>query len=135
MGSSRYDHMPGIRLQQCPFWTCTVVRFYFATFSKRGLQKTDNVQRFYMIINWIKKILYNISEEASLRRKMDIRGKAIPISIEDCRLNNFCEKNPFKPLSLEEIDAELEESRECYKRGEGEDFDDALNEISAKYGL
>lgn len=49
--------------------------------------------------------------------------------------NNFCEENPFKPLSSEEIYAELEESRECYKRGEGENFDDALDEISAKYGL
>lgn len=27
-------------LQLCPFWTCKVVHFYFATFSKRGLQKT-----------------------------------------------------------------------------------------------
>ena len=27
-------------LQLCPFWTCKVVRFYFATFSKRVLQKT-----------------------------------------------------------------------------------------------
>ena len=30
----------GVRLQYCPFWTCKVVHFCFATFSKRGLQKT-----------------------------------------------------------------------------------------------
>ena len=31
----------------------------------------------------IKKIIYSLSEKISLRRKMDIRGKATPISIED----------------------------------------------------
>ena len=30
----------GARLQHCPFWTCKVVHFCVATFSKRGLQKT-----------------------------------------------------------------------------------------------
>ncbi|MCR4908533.1 MAG: hypothetical protein K5985_06845 [Lachnospiraceae bacterium] len=49
--------------------------------------------------------------------------------------DNFCEKNPYKPLSSNEIYAELAESRECYLRGEGEDFDNALDEISTKYGL
>ncbi len=49
--------------------------------------------------------------------------------------SNYCGGNPFKPLSAEEIYAELEESRECYARGEYEDFDDALEEISTKYGI
>lgn len=48
---------------------------------------------------------------------------------------NFCEGNPFKPKSADEIYAELAESRACYERGEYEDFDDALDEISRKYGL
>ena len=49
--------------------------------------------------------------------------------------SNYCDQNPFKPLSAEEIYSELEESRECYERGEYEDFDDALDGISAKYGI
>lgn len=48
---------------------------------------------------------------------------------------NFCRDNPYQPLSKEEILSELEESRECYGRGEGEDFDKALDEIGVKYGL
>ena len=50
-------------------------------------------------------------------------------------LMNFCEKNPYRPLSKHEIIAELAESRDCYLRGEGEDFERALNEIGVKYGL
>ena len=48
---------------------------------------------------------------------------------------NFCRDNPYKPLGREEILSELAESRECYDRGEGEDFDKALDEIGVKYGL
>lgn len=48
---------------------------------------------------------------------------------------NYCEDSPFKPLSAKEIYAELSESRECYSRGEYEDFDDALDDISFKYGI
>ncbi len=43
--------------------------------------------------------------------------------------------NPFKPVSKEEIYAELEESRACFERGEYMDFDDAIDEIRSKYGL
>lgn len=50
-------------------------------------------------------------------------------------LVNFCGNNPYKPLSEKEILSELAESRACYDRGEGEDFDKALDEIGAKYGL
>ena len=50
-------------------------------------------------------------------------------------LRNFCTNNPFKPLSAGEIASELAQARECYENGEGEDFDDAVEEISAKYGL
>lgn len=39
-----------------------------------------------MIKKWIKELIYEISEKASLRRKMDIRGKATPISIENYHL-------------------------------------------------
>lgn len=48
---------------------------------------------------------------------------------------NFCMESPLKPLSAEEICAELAESRACYERGECQDFDDALDEISEKYDL
>jgi len=48
---------------------------------------------------------------------------------------HFCNGNPFKPKSAEEIYSELAESRVCYERGEYEDFDDALDDISKKYGL
>lgn len=50
-------------------------------------------------------------------------------------LRNFCAQNPYKPLSANEILMELAEARASYDRGEGEDFDNALTEISAKYGL
>ena len=50
-------------------------------------------------------------------------------------LMNFCTNNPFKPLSAKEIESELAQARECYENGEGEDFDDAVDEISVKYGL
>lgn len=48
---------------------------------------------------------------------------------------NFCENNPYSPLSENEILAELAKSRICYDNGEGEGFDKALDEIGAKYGL
>lgn len=48
---------------------------------------------------------------------------------------HFCNGNPFKPKSADEIYAELTEARACYERGEYDDFDDALDEISDKYGI
>ena len=50
-------------------------------------------------------------------------------------LLNFCGNNPYKPVSEGEILSELAESRACYDRGEGEDFDKAFDEIGAKYSL
>lgn len=50
-------------------------------------------------------------------------------------LMNFCEDNPYRPLSINEIDEELTESRACYLCGEGKDFDEAIDEIALKYGL
>lgn len=50
-------------------------------------------------------------------------------------VTNFCVANPFKPLASNEILDELAESRECYERGEYKDFDEALKEISEKYGI
>lgn len=48
---------------------------------------------------------------------------------EDCQkeiqrylLLNYCENNPYKPLSGDEILSELTESRACYNRGEGGRF-------------
>lgn len=41
----------------------------------------------------------------------------------------------LKPKSATDIYVELSESRDCYERGEFEDFDDALEDISKKYGL
>ena len=48
---------------------------------------------------------------------------------------NYCYESPYKPLSSDEIYSELEESRTCYERGEFEDFDKALDDISTKHGL
>lgn len=48
---------------------------------------------------------------------------------------NFCNRNPYRPKSAKEIYSELAESRASYERGEYEDFDDALDDISEKYGL
>lgn len=55
--------------------------------------------------------------------------------IQSYLLMNFCGKNPYKPLSKNEILSELAEARACYDKGEGEDFDQALDQIGAKYGL
>lgn len=41
----------------------------------------------------------------------------------------------LKPKSAQEIYEELEESRKCYERGEYQDFDEAIEEISQKYNL
>lgn len=48
---------------------------------------------------------------------------------------NFCTDNPYRPLSVREILAELAESRACYKAGDGEELDKVLDEIGGKYGL
>lgn len=50
-------------------------------------------------------------------------------------LSTIPENSPFKPLSAKEIEVELSEARVCYEREEYEDFDEALDELSAKYGL
>ena len=55
--------------------------------------------------------------------------------IQSYLLTNFCTDNPYKPLSGNEILAELAESRACCRAGEGEDLDKVLDEISDKYGL
>lgn len=52
-----------------------------------------------------------------------------------CVTQNFCNEHPFKPKSAEEIYSELADSRASYERGGYEDFDDALDDISKKYGL
>ncbi len=52
-----------------------------------------------------------------------------------CPLVSFCEDNPYKPLNPQKILSELAESRVCYDCGEGEDFDQVLDEIRTKYGL
>lgn len=53
--------------------------------------------------------------------------------IQSYLLTNFCADNPYKPLSGDEILAELAESRACYLVGEGEDFDKVLNEIGGRF--
>jgi hypothetical protein len=55
--------------------------------------------------------------------------------IQKYLLIKFCEDNPYKPLSKNEILNELAESRKCYQNVEGEDFDKAVDEIGVKYGL
>lgn len=53
--------------------------------------------------------------------------------IQSYLLTNFCADNPYKPLSGDEILAELAESRACYLVGEGEYFDKVLDEIGDRY--
>ena len=47
----------------------------------------------------------------------------------------FNDISVYQPKTAEEIFVELAKSRTCYERGEYKDFDEALNEISGKYGL
>ena len=55
--------------------------------------------------------------------------------IQNYLLMNFCDSNPYKPLSKNEILAELSESRMSYDSGEGEELGKVISEISEKYGL
>ena len=55
--------------------------------------------------------------------------------IHEYLLQNFCEDNPFKPMSAQEIFADLAKSHACYERGEYRNFNEALDEISEEYGL
>lgn len=48
---------------------------------------------------------------------------------------NYCNDSPFRPQSANEIYSELAKSEICYKNGDYEDFDGALDEISRKYDL
>lgn len=53
----------------------------------------------------------------------------------DCQWSKLCKDNPYAPLSEEELLVELTESGVCHDRGEGEEFDQVLAEMSVKYGL
>ena len=55
--------------------------------------------------------------------------------IQNYLLTNFCGRNPYKPLSGNEILTELSESRMFYDSGEGEELGKVINEIGEKYGL
>ena len=48
---------------------------------------------------------------------------------------NFCKTGPFAPRSADEIYSDLAAAREYTARGMYEDFDDALDDISARYEL
>ena len=52
-------------------------------------------------------------------------------------VKDFSEKkeSPFQPLSRTQILNNLATSREQFANGEYEDFDDAIEEIGAKYGI
>lgn len=54
--------------------------------------------------------------------------------IQNYLLINFCDQNPYKPLSKDEILKELAESRLCYDNGKGEDFDKAIDGIAKIFG-
>ena len=55
--------------------------------------------------------------------------------IQQFLLMNFCSENRYKPLSRSEILSKLAQSRACYERGEGENFDKAVDEIGVQYGV
>ena len=48
---------------------------------------------------------------------------------------NLPNDNPFEPMSKQQILNELAESRQQAEDGNYRDFDEALDEIEAKYGL
>lgn len=48
---------------------------------------------------------------------------------------NLPNDNPFEPMSKQQILNELAESRRQAEDGDYRDFDEALDEIEAKYGL
>ena len=48
---------------------------------------------------------------------------------------NYTQNNPFAPMDSNQILSTLEEARNCDKRGDGKDFDEALDEICVKYDL
>lgn len=56
-------------------------------------------------------------------------------NINEYLVLNYCTQNPFAPLSREQICAELEESRRSAERGEGQDFDEALDEICEQWHI
>ena len=55
--------------------------------------------------------------------------------IQSYLLTNFCGDNPYRPLSGDEILAELAQSRAYYNAGKGEDLDTVLDAIGDRYGL
>ena len=50
-------------------------------------------------------------------------------------VNNGEKRSPFTPLTKDQILEDLKTSREQYENGEYLDFDEALDEIEAKYGI
>ena len=48
---------------------------------------------------------------------------------------HYCKNGFMKPKTASEILDELSESRKCYENGEFRDFDEALDDISKKYGI
>lgn len=95
-------------------------------------------QRIRTIADWC------VEKGHSENEIMELLGLMLPHAVPNAQddiigyvneKKNNREQNPFEPLSAEEIYAELAESRACYERGEYEDFDDALDAISKKYGL
>lgn len=48
---------------------------------------------------------------------------------------NYCTSTPFSPKTADVIYSELEGSRKCIEEGRCEEFDEAVEEIAAKYGL
>lgn len=62
-------------------------------------------------------------------------NKELPLDDAFDLINNLCNSSPYKPKSADNIYSDLAESRANYKRGEYEDFNKALEEISKEYNL
>ena len=99
---------------------------------RNGMQVLDGNGNAYEILSVGIELLNDFvaeSNKTSLLIEGEFSSDKLYVSIDD----SILQKTPFKPLSANDIFEELAESRACYERGEYEDFDDALNEISAKY--
>jgi hypothetical protein len=99
---------------------------------RNGMQVLDGDGKMYEVLSVGIELLNDFASESnktSLLIAGEFSSDKLYVSIDDSILQD----TPFKPLSANDIFAELAESRACYERGEYEDFDDALNEISAKY--
>lgn len=50
-------------------------------------------------------------------------------------VNNYCSNSPFARKTSDQMLDDLQKSRLCFEQGDYENYEDALNKISQKYGI